>query len=238
MFRSICALTLAAVTLSLAWAALIKPPSYQSTMLMPPVVASSGPATPVQVTTVGEMLVTAEWFDLVFRGARQDNEAASRLGLEQAPREGDDRPKRIDGTYRTLCVRLCDGFYFPISYSTSRDRFAGDAKQCEQRCPTRSRLFVHRNPGEDVNNMVDLEGRPYRSLPTALLHRTQYVADCTCRGLPWKEDVLARHRAYAEAAKQKTATIKTAEKPSAAQSRRRTKPKDQWAHNELRQRAP
>jgi uncharacterized protein DUF2865 len=94
-------------------------------------------------------------------------------------RQAEERPKRTGGTYRTLCVRLCDGFYFPISYSTLRKRFAGDAKQCEQRCPSGSRLFVYRNPGEDIDDMIDLQGRAYRKLPTALLHRTQYVADCT-----------------------------------------------------------
>ncbi|MGA9083760.1 MAG: DUF2865 domain-containing protein, partial [Pseudolabrys sp.] len=24
----------------------------------------------------------------------------------------------MGGTFRTVCVRTCDGFYFPISYST------------------------------------------------------------------------------------------------------------------------
>ena len=186
-------------------------------------VANGDPATPVQLTTAGEMLPTAEWFDLIFRGARQDN-AAPWNSL-------DHRPKRAGGTYRTLCVRLCDGFYFPISYSTLRERFAGDAKQCEHRCPSRSRLFVHRNPGEDVHDMVDLHGRRYRSLPTALLHRTRYVADCTCRGLPWKEDALARHSAYTEAAKQKIPS-KTAEKPPAAQSEQHVQIKDRWARSE------
>jgi hypothetical protein len=139
------------------------------------------------------MLITAEWFDLIFKGMRQEDETPI------------PKPKRLGGTYRTLCVRLCDGFYFPISYSTRRERFAGDAKQCEQRCPGRSRLFVHRNPGEDVDKMVALDGRPYSSLPTAFLNRTQYVKDCTCGGFPWEEIALARHRAYAETAKRKIA---------------------------------
>jgi uncharacterized protein DUF2865 len=114
-----------------------------------------------------------------------------------------------------LCVRLCDGFYFPISYSTRRERFAGDAKQCEQRCPNGSRLFVHRNPGQDVDDMVDLDGRPYRSLPTAFLHRAQYVADCTFRGNPWDEASVARHRAYAETPMQTVAGKPAARSPSA-----------------------
>ncbi|TMJ66254.1 MAG: DUF2865 domain-containing protein, partial [Alphaproteobacteria bacterium] len=31
------------------------------------------------------------------------------------PERGEDAPLARPGTYRTLCVRLCDGFYFPIS---------------------------------------------------------------------------------------------------------------------------
>ena len=33
---------------------------------------------------------------------------------------------RWAGIFRTVCVRTCDGFYFPISYSTSPDRFRED----------------------------------------------------------------------------------------------------------------
>jgi hypothetical protein len=118
----------------------------------------------------------------------------------------------------------------PISYSTSRDRFARDAKQCEQKCPSRSRLFVYRNPGEDVDAMFDLQGRRYRNLPTAFLHRTRHVADCTCRGNPWDEAALARHRAYAETARQKVAG-KTADKPAMTHTRS-LRDQARWARSE------
>ena len=38
-------------------------------------------------------------------------------GSPYQPGWGGDEGQRLDrgGTYRTLCVRLCDGFYFPIS---------------------------------------------------------------------------------------------------------------------------
>jgi hypothetical protein len=202
MLRFFGRLILAATTIALAWGTLL---SYQPLTAEPRAVASSGPAPPAQVTTTGEMLITAGWFDLILRGMRPEDETPTL--------------KRRGSTYKTLCVRLCDGFYFPISYSARRERFAGDAKQCEQRCPGRSRLFVHRNPGEDVDKMVALDGRPYSSLPTAFVHRTQYVKDCTCGELPWEEEALARHRAYAEAAKRKTSG-KTAVKVPAAQSER------------------
>jgi Protein of unknown function (DUF2865) len=204
MLRFFGRLTLAVAAIPLAWATLLghQPPTPE-----PRAVASSGPAAQAQVTTTGEMLVTAEWFDRIFKGMSQEDEVPI------------PRPKRLGGTYRTLCVRLCDGFYFPISYATRRERFVGDSKQCEQRCPGRSRLFVHRNPGEDVDKMVALDGRPYSSLPTAFLHRTKHVKDCACGGLPWEEDALAKHRAYAAAAK-RTISGKIAVKAPPAQSER------------------
>jgi hypothetical protein len=182
-------------------------------MLGRPGVSSSISAseTPVQLTTTGEMLVTAEWFDLIFNQTRQRTEAE----LKRPPRQDGNRRKSSSGTYRTLCVRLCDGFYFPVSDSTRREQLSADAKQCEQRCPTRSRLFVHRNPGEDADAMVDLQGRPYRNLPNALLYQTKYVADCNCHGNPWDEAALDRHRAYTEDARKKL-NGKTADSRSVA----------------------
>src|SRR6516164_11101273 len=38
---------------------------------------------------------------------------------------GDGAPS---GTYHTVCVRACDGYYFPISYSTVPSRFADDER--------------------------------------------------------------------------------------------------------------
>src|SRR5262245_44547891 len=35
-------------------------------------------------------------------------------------------------TYRTLCVRLCDGFYFPMSFATTRGKLEDDAGRCER----------------------------------------------------------------------------------------------------------
>ena len=65
-----------------------------------------------------------------------------------------------------MCVRLCDGYDFPISFSATRDRLARDAKTCESSCGGQARLFIYRNPGADVEDMVDLRGQPYRKLNT------------------------------------------------------------------------
>ncbi|HEY5929426.1 MAG TPA: DUF2865 domain-containing protein, partial [Burkholderiales bacterium] len=53
--------------------------------------------------------------------------------------------------YRTVCVRTCDGYFFPISFSTSQDRFREDEQTCQRMCPAAEvALFSHRTSGEDM----------------------------------------------------------------------------------------
>jgi hypothetical protein len=100
-------------------------------------------------------------------------------------------------TYRTLCVRTCDGYYFPISFSTMRSEFARDADRCTASCGSEARLFYHPNPGGRVEDMVDLMGVGYASLPNAFRYRQSLVNDCACRPEPWSEAERRRHQSYA-----------------------------------------
>jgi len=111
-----------------------------------------------------------------------------------------ERPVR---TFRTLCVRLCDGFRTPVSFATIPSRFQQDAERCERSCPNRSRLFTLSSGSEDYAGMTDLKGRPYSALQNAFRHVKEYIPDCSCHGNPWDEAALARHRAYAAAGQDK-----------------------------------
>ncbi len=94
------------------------------------------------------------------------------------------------GTFRTLCVRTCDGYYFPISYSTVPSKFGEDEQLCRRMCPAaETALYTHRNPGEDVSRAVSVGGKPYTELPTAFSYRKQFNAACSCRapGQSWAE---------------------------------------------------
>ena len=87
---------------------------------------------------------------------------------------GDGAPA---GTYRTVCVRTCDGYYFPISYSTVPNRFADDQRACQRQCPAAEAvLYSYRNPGEDINQAVSLNGQPYTELPNAFRYRKEFIA--------------------------------------------------------------
>jgi hypothetical protein len=93
-------------------------------------------------------------------------------------------------TYRTVCVRTCDGFYFPISFSTTQARLRDDEQICLRSCPgTEVALYSHRNPGEDMQQATSLGGTLYTQLPNAFKFRTSYDAACSCRrpGESWAD---------------------------------------------------
>lgn len=100
-------------------------------------------------------------------------------------------------TYRTVCVRHCDGYYWPISYAASRGRFYRDAGVCRESCASEASLYYHPVAG-DPGNMVDLTGRSYRSLPTAFRYREALVEGCKCKPEPWSESEVERHRVYTQ----------------------------------------
>jgi Protein of unknown function (DUF2865) len=100
---------------------------------------------------------------------------------------GDGAPS---GTYHTICVRSCDGFYFPISYSTVPSRFTDDARACQRLCPAaEAELYSFHNPGEDMQQAVSISGQPYTALPNAFRYRKEIVAGCSCRrpGQSWAD---------------------------------------------------
>jgi uncharacterized protein DUF2865 len=86
------------------------------------------------------------------------------------------------GAFRTVCVRMCDGYYFPISYSTTPARFGDDEKTCQRTCPaTEVALYTHRTTGETMTQAVSVGGKPYSELPNAFRYRQEINPACTCK---------------------------------------------------------
>ncbi len=93
-------------------------------------------------------------------------------------------PRAANGaqTYRTLCVRLCDGFYFPVSFSTLPSHFAQDAEMCTSHCAAPTELYYYPNPGGTVEQSVALQNQePYTRLKFAFRYRKEYVQGCSCK---------------------------------------------------------
>src|SRR3984885_9090317 len=100
---------------------------------------------------------------------------------------GDGAPS---GTYHTVCVRTCDGYYFPISYSTVPSRFADDQRACQRSCPAAEvTLYSYQNPGQDIDQAVSINGQPYTALPAAYQYRKAFTPACSCRkpGQSWAD---------------------------------------------------
>ena len=131
------------------------------------------------------------------------------------------------GTYRTVCVRLCDGYYFPISASTTSDRFGIDEQACQSRCTGDARLFYYRNSGGSPETMVDRRGNSYADLKTAFLYRTSYKKSCQCQPEPWSNEARQRHAMYATKAWQRRAQRVAKLESRRARSRPRVQARNQ-----------
>ncbi len=85
-------------------------------------------------------------------------------------------------TYRTLCVRTCDGYYFPVSFSTLPNHFERDETACHSKCAAPAELYYHQNPGGAVDQMVGFRTQElYTKLKAAFRYRKEYVQGCSCK---------------------------------------------------------
>ncbi len=85
-------------------------------------------------------------------------------------------------TYRTVCVRLCDGYYFPVSFSTLPNHFQRDEDVCHSKCASPAELYYHQNPGAGMEQAVNARSNePYTQLKQAFRYRKEYVQGCSCK---------------------------------------------------------
>jgi hypothetical protein len=115
------------------------------------------------------------------RGGLFDFFSGGREDVEELPQTPIYRSIDPNGRYRTVCVRLCDGFFYPVSYATYGARVAQDAERCQSTCAAPAELYVYRNPGQEIEQAVSLSGSAYMDLPVALRYRSEYVKGCSCK---------------------------------------------------------
>lgn len=89
------------------------------------------------------------------------------------------------GALRTLCVRTCDGSFFPISSNATPQSFPHDANVCARMCPgTQTELYYHSIMTQESADMVSAQtGKPYTELPTAFSYRNRPIGEksaCSC----------------------------------------------------------
>ncbi len=97
-----------------------------------------------------------------------------------------DQPGQPTGGSEMLCVRHCDGAFFPITDAPGRDQETL-SDFCKASCPNAEVSVYSRVPGQVIQTAVGLDGKAYMSLPAALKYQKSLDASCTCRaqGATW-----------------------------------------------------
>lgn len=116
------------------------------------------------------------WSPLVPRsGNARDAAAASARTVEGAS----SLPRR------SVCVRLCDGYYFPIG-PLSRDADLSDHEAvCSGLCPDApTQLFIEPSGSDRIEDAVAADGARYVALPAAFRNRATVDKICACPRRP------------------------------------------------------
>lgn len=106
----------------------------------------------------------------------------------KAPQEKSTAPlgeARAGG--KAVCVRSCDGAFFPVSYSAGSGRLDQLADMCRALCPNAEvTLYTYPVSGE-IEQAVSINGARYMDSPTALRYRKTFDPSCACRrrGQTW-----------------------------------------------------
>lgn len=97
-------------------------------------------------------------------------------------------PKERLGGRLAICVRTCDGFYFPVNFEGISARDEHDAV-CEALCPGSETQVFFMRAGGDVSLAATRSGQPYTALPNALKYREKFDSSCFCKqpGMTWAQ---------------------------------------------------
>ncbi len=82
---------------------------------------------------------------------------------------------------RAVCVRLCDGAFFPADDVADEGTIAGREALCSSQCPdAATRLYLIPHGEEKIDTAVSLDGQRYSELPAAFRYSKVHDATCSC----------------------------------------------------------
>ena len=122
-------------------------------------------------------------FERAAPGARLAPRTATRAALAKLPPFPSTVSVNASGLQqRSVCVRLCDGFYFPVATANSESDLNGHEALCSGLCPgAPTKLFVIPGGTEKIEDAVTREGKSYTALPVAFRHQGTSDNTCSCR---------------------------------------------------------
>ncbi len=83
---------------------------------------------------------------------------------------------------QSVCVRACDGYYFPVGRLNGSQDIAAHESVCQAQCPgARTNLYVLRKSGSMEDAVSARDGKPYARLAQAFLHTKTQENTCSCK---------------------------------------------------------
>jgi Protein of unknown function (DUF2865) len=106
---------------------------------------------------------------------------------DQQPADGE--AKEAHAGSKAVCVRSCDGSFFPVSYSAGGGRLDELQDMCRALCPNADVNLYTYSPAADIETAVSISGSRYIDSPTALKYRKSVDSSCSCRrrGQSWAD---------------------------------------------------
>jgi hypothetical protein len=140
-----------------------------------------------------------------------------RAAIAKACDAGAEGPRiSLGGDTRLVCVRSCDGAFFPLE--NRPDRGASAETLCRALCPS-AEVSVYRAPRYgNIEDAVSETGKPYMQLANALRFQKTYDPSCSCcrPGQSWAEALQRAETMIARRSTDVVVTVAMAEKLSRA----------------------
>jgi hypothetical protein len=168
------------------------------------------------------------FFEQLFGGGPSQPQ---QVRASDAPIIDDSNQGRLGGS-RVVCVRTCDGYFFPLP-AGGRE---GAQEMCQALCPEAETQVFYMAPEGDIERGVSASGQPYTSLANASRYRRAVVPNCGCRkdGEKWvdalrrAEDLLDRGKSDIVVTAQKAEEMS---RPKAEVAKKAPDPKGKKAGN-------
>ena len=121
----------------------------------------------------------------------------------------------------TMCVRSCDGGFFPISTNATSIDFSRDASTCSKMCPgIETELFYQDVSNTDAANMISAAtGARYSAMPNAFAYKNRAPGEkssCSCNLTAYYEQMRKNQTVSAPPPKGSITTITTKPPATAA----------------------
>ncbi len=82
---------------------------------------------------------------------------------------------------RVICVRQCDGAFYPLAVDVSPDHLDGLDQICKAQCPNAQASAYSLRADDDIGQAVAADGSTYQALPSAFAYQKATLPACSCR---------------------------------------------------------